>query len=99
MPAVRFAKISGVEGVVKVGPMEAARFTAWTMLRNDDVAGQPVSYQFSGQAAIDAYWSTEGPDVLELAGVNGGRWTWRGVTFEFGDGVVRCTLVGPPEEV
>lgn len=101
MPAIRFSKISGVTGAVKVGAAVAARFSRWTMLRdNDEVPeGTPATFRFTGEGEVDAHWSTEHPDVLQLDGVNGGTWTWRGVTFEFGDGVVRCTLVGPPEEV
>jgi hypothetical protein len=96
---IRLKECKGLGGVVLVARSQvAASFSTWQMTRLPDVAEQPVHYEFLGRGTIDAYWSTEQPDVLRLDCPLGGTWTWAGLIFEFGDGSVRSTLIGPPEE-
>lgn len=99
MLPVRLKDCKGVEGAVLVARSQiAVSFTSWQMVRLDDQPGRPITFDFAGRGAIDGYWSTERPDTLRITGPGGRQWTWSGLTFEFGDGVVRCTLIGPPEE-
>jgi hypothetical protein len=92
--AISFSSISGTDGMARVGAIPAARFNSWTLLPGD----APGSYVFSARVQeADGYWITQSPDMLVLS-MGAKTLIWRGVDLEIGDGRVRATLAGAPEE-
>lgn len=92
--AIQLSQISGTDGVARVGAIPAARFDSWTLMPGD----APGSFAFSARVQeADGYWITQHPDTLML-NVGAKTLIWRQVALEIGDGRVRATLPGAPEE-
>jgi hypothetical protein len=92
--AISFSSISGTDGMARVGAIPAARFNSWTLLPGD----APGSFAFAASVSeADGYWITQSPNMLVLS-MGTKTLVWRGVDLEIGDGRVRATLAGAPEE-
>ncbi len=86
-------QVTGVRGVVKVGPHVAASLISWSL---ETVA--PESYEFTGQLSeVDRYWITQTPQDLRLV-MGSSTWICRGVLLNVaGDHATAC--VPRPERV
>jgi hypothetical protein len=87
-------KFSGVNGVVKVGPNEAASFTSWSLVPLEESKG---TYQFTGLVrAVDEFWITREPQELRVT-LGASTLRWRGCSLSVaGD---RVTAIVPRPEV
>ena len=96
MPAgLSFSAITGTEGAIRRGGVVAATLASWSLLPGD----APGSWAFTARLqSVDAFHITQTPDTLLLV-VGTARWRWSGVALEIGDGQVRATLTGHPEDV
>ena len=86
-------QVTGVRGVVKVGPHVAASLISWSL---ETVA--PEQYEFTGRlSAVDRFWITQHPQELRLA-VGTSTWIVRGVLLNVaGDHATAC--VPRPERI
>lgn len=93
--ALALSAITGTGGVIRRrAGVVAASLGSWSLLPGD----VPGSWAFSARLqTVDAYHLTQAPDTLVLS-IGSERWRWREVAFEIGDGTVRATLPGRPEE-
>lgn len=84
--------VSGVKGVVKVGPHEAASFTSWSLVSVEEMKG---TYVFTGiTRAVDTFWITRSPRDLVVT-VGKSTWRWRGVDLVVAGGRITATVPRP----